>query len=134
MRVLVATDGSDCSYQAAREFLRIAGTAGHEVTILHVMPMLSVGRDAAYLQIELEREGLGALNAVGSIFRHAAVPAKTEMLQGVPANAILEVAKDGNFELIVIGHRGKGGMREFLLGSVSRTIVQNAPCSVLVVR
>ncbi len=130
----MATDGSDCSYRAAREFLRIAGTAGHDVTILHVMPRLTVGRDTAYLQIELEREGLAALNAVGSIFRHAAVPAKTEMRQGVPADTILEVARDGHFDLIVIGYRGKGGMREFLLGSVSRTLVHNAPCSLLVVR
>ncbi len=132
MRVLVATDGSECSYAATRDFLAIAGPARHHVTILYVMPMLAVGRSPGYLQSELEREGVTALSTVSALFHHAGISAETQIRQGVPAEAILEVARDGDFDLIVIGRRGIGGMRELLLGSVSRTIVQKAPCSVLV--
>lgn len=132
MRVLVATDGSECSYAAAREFVQIAGAARHRVTILYVLPLLAVGRAPGYLQTELEGEGISALSTVSSIFHRSGLSADTDMRQGVPADAILQVAREGRFDLIVIGRRGVGGMRELLLGSVSRTIVHKAPCSVLV--
>lgn len=134
MRVLIATDGSECSYEAARQFIKLTHAMRHDITVLHVMPLLTVGRDAAYLQIEEEREGLAALNTVKSIFDDVAIPVKTEMKQGIPANTILEVARRGNYDLIVMGHRGRGGFRELLLGSVSKTIVHNSPCSVLIGR
>lgn len=134
MRVLIATDGSECSYEAARQFIRLTHATRHEIMVLHVMPRLTLGRDTAYLQIEEEREGRVALNTVKSIFDDVAIPVETEMRQGIPANTILEVARRDNYDLIVIGHRGRGGFRELLLGSVSKTIVHDAPCSVLIVR
>jgi len=134
MRVLIATDGSECSYEAARQFIKLTHAMRHHITVIHVMPLLMVGRDAAYLQIEEEREGLAALNTVKSIFDDVAIPVETEMKQGIPANTILEVARQGDYDLIVIGHRGRGGFRELLLGSVSKTIVHNSPCSVLIGR
>ena len=134
MRVLIATDGSEYSYEAARQFIELTHASRHHITILHVMPRLTVGRDTAYLQIQEEREGLAALNTVKSIFDDVAIPVETEMKQGTPVDAILEVAREGDYNLIVIGHRGRGGFRELLLGSVSKTIVQGAPCSVLIAR
>lgn len=134
MRVLIATDGSECSYEAARRFIKLTHATRHEIRILHVMPRLTVGRDTAYLQMQEEREGLVALNTVKSIFDDVAIPVETEMRQGTPVDTILEVARKGNYDLIVIGHRGRGGFRELLLGSVSKTIVQDVPCSVLIVR
>ncbi|HUV04053.1 MAG TPA: universal stress protein [Armatimonadota bacterium] len=132
MRVLIATDGSECSYEAAREFIKLTHAMRHEVTALHVVPRLTVGRDTAYLQIQEERDALAALNTVKSIFSEVAIPVATEIRQGTPADAILEIARDGNYDLIVIGHRGRGGFRELLLGSVSKAIVQKATCSVLI--
>lgn len=134
MRVLVATDGSEYSYEAARQFIRLTHAMRHHIKILHVIPLLTLGRDVAYLEIEEEREGLAALNTVKSIFDEVAVLVETEMRQGIPANTILEIAREGNYDLIVIGHRGHGGLGEFLLGSVSKTVVHDAPCSVLVGR
>ena len=134
MRVLVATDGSEYSFLAARQFIILTHATRHQIKILYVMPMLTVGRDTAYLQIEQEREGLAALNTVKSIFDDVAVPVETELKQGIPADTILEIAREDKHDLIVIGHRGRGGFRELLLGSVSRAIVHNAPCSVLVGR
>ena len=134
MRVLIATDGSESSYEAARQFIKLTHGARHQITALHVIPLLTIGRDTGYLEIEEGREGLAALNTVKSIFGDVAIPVETELKQGIPASTILETAQVGNFDLIVIGHRGRGGFREMLLGSVSKTIVHNAPCSVLIVR
>lgn len=132
MRVLVATDGSEHSYAAARQFVQLTHATHHHVTILYVMPLLAIGRDTGYQQIEQEKEALSALNTVKSIFDSVAVPVETKLRQGIPAEAILQVAREGDYDLIVIGRCGRGGFREFLLGSVSKTVVQKSPCAVLI--
>ena len=48
--------------------------------------------------------------------------------------AILDVAKKKNCDLIVLGNKGKGSIEAFLLGSVTRRVTRHAPCSVLAVR
>ncbi|MCK4482049.1 universal stress protein, partial [Candidatus Bathyarchaeota archaeon] len=47
---------------------------------------------------------------------------------------VLETAKDGKFNLIVMGARGVSKIREILLGSVSDGVIRNAPCPVLVTK
>jgi nucleotide-binding universal stress UspA family protein len=54
------------------------------------------------------------------------------MINGHPAPSMVEAAS-GAF-MVVVGARGLGGFRGLVLGSVSRHVVQHAPCPVLVVR
>jgi nucleotide-binding universal stress UspA family protein len=56
------------------------------------------------------------------------------MMQGAPAEVILDYTKKNHNDLIVIGSRGLGGIREFVLGSVSHNVVQHARIPVLVVK
>jgi nucleotide-binding universal stress UspA family protein len=51
-----------------------------------------------------------------------------------PARALQSIAKEENFDLIVVGNRGLGGTASLLLGSVSRQVVTDAVCNVLVVK
>jgi len=71
-----------------------------------------------------------ALSSVGSI------PGEihTEVLEGSPAEAILEVARIRNNDLIIMGSRGLGRLSGLLLGSQSQKVAQHAPCPVLIVR
>jgi nucleotide-binding universal stress UspA family protein len=134
MRVLVATDGSECSYAAARLFIRLVHATHCEIKALYVIPLLPLGRDTGFLEIEEEREAMGALNTVRTIFSQVGLSIQTEIRQGIPADTILEVAEKENFDLIVIGHHGRGGFKEFLLGSVSKVVAHKATCSVLIGR
>ena len=58
----------------------------------------------------------------------------TEILEGSPAEAILDVASTRKCNLIVMGSRGRGRLAGLLLGSQSQKVVQHAPCPVLIVR
>jgi nucleotide-binding universal stress UspA family protein len=58
----------------------------------------------------------------------------TEILEGPPAEAILEVANTRKSDLIVMGSRGLGRLTGVLLGSQSQKVVQHASCPVLIVR
>lgn len=47
---------------------------------------------------------------------------------------IVKIAENEKFNLIVMGHRGLGGIKEEVLGSVAEGVCRNAPCSVLIVK
>jgi nucleotide-binding universal stress UspA family protein len=53
---------------------------------------------------------------------------------GDPAVEIVNVAKDSGFDVVVIGHKGSGMMRERFLGSISEKVAHLAPCPVVIVR
>ena len=58
----------------------------------------------------------------------------SKCLDGRPGRKILERADDGNFDMIIMGSRGLGGMGGLLLGSVSRVVVHGAKVPVTVVK
>jgi nucleotide-binding universal stress UspA family protein len=64
------------------------------------------------------------------------LPNKTELhlLEGIPDEMIIEFVKEHHADLIVMGSRGLGGLKELFLGSVSHSIVQSSPCPVFIVK
>jgi len=58
----------------------------------------------------------------------------TKLVEGRPSNKIVETAKEGNFDIIVMGSRGLGAIKEFFLGSVSDRVADEATCPVLIVK
>jgi len=62
------------------------------------------------------------------------VPTYSDYRVGEAGSLLCEVAQDWGADLIVVGRRGRTGLVEALLGSVSNHVVHNAPCSVLVIQ
>ncbi|MFN7972543.1 MAG: universal stress protein [Acidobacteriota bacterium] len=60
------------------------------------------------------------------------IPARLE--EGDPAPVILRVARDGDYQLIVMGTTGRTGLRHAVLGSVAERVVRHAHCGVLMAR
>ena len=58
--------------------------------------------------------------------------AETQVLSGDPAAAIVRLAEERSARAIVVGSRGRGGLKRAVLGSVSDHLVRNAPCTVVV--
>ncbi|MEM1607545.1 MAG: universal stress protein [Candidatus Bathyarchaeia archaeon] len=58
----------------------------------------------------------------------------TVLKEGRPADEIIKTAKEGEFDLIVMGHRGLGRVKEFFLGSVSDRVADEAHCPILIVK
>jgi nucleotide-binding universal stress UspA family protein len=58
----------------------------------------------------------------------------TRVVTGHVAEQIVHLASENQADLIVMGHRGRSLIQEWLLGSVSKRVISYAPCSVLIVR
>lgn len=60
--------------------------------------------------------------------------AETAVIRGRPAHAIVAHAKNGGFDLIVMGTHGRTGVSHVVMGSVAERVLRKAPCPVLTVR
>ena len=136
--ILLAVDGSEHSYHAARVAADLARAMKSErlrivVAYDRIPPYLGEPnlQHAIDARLSESQEILQkAVEAVGD------VPAEihTELIEGDPAEAIIDVAKVRESNVIVMGSRGFGGLAGLVLGSTSQKVVSHAPCPVLIVR
>jgi nucleotide-binding universal stress UspA family protein len=98
------------------------------------MMMPEVAREL-YTTVErgMREDGERLLKRVVSLLPMATGPVSTRLEIGTPAEAILSVAVQEDANLIVMGTRGLGPVREVVLGSVSHRVLTHASCPALVV-
>ena len=136
--ILLGVDGSDNSLHAAKTAGNLARNMKSEIVRIVVAfepvpPYLGEPnlQTAISSRLKEAHEVLAkALEIVGEIPGEV----HTEILEGSPAEAILDVANTRKNDLIVMGSRGLGRLAGALLGSQSQKVVQHAPCPVLIVR
>ncbi len=139
-KILVPVDGSKSSQKTIAHAAEIASKLGAEVTLLHVIPPLPSaiqGRGyASSIVEEIQKHGSELLEQTKQEFMefNSGVAVNTEMVYGDPAAEILQKAKNGGYDIIIIGSRGLNELAGFIMGSVSKRVVRHAPCPVLVVR
>jgi nucleotide-binding universal stress UspA family protein len=73
-------------------------------------------------------------DATKKVEEKSTVTLSSMLVEGRPADKIIEVAQKGKYDLIVIGSRGLGGIKEFFLGSVSDRVADEASCPVLIIK
>lgn len=153
MKMLVCIDGSEQSQKALEKALLFAeGSNIDEVGLIHVYEghlQLSAsvwgGRDFSITEEELNylrkvhedqkqvREEV--LQEGKKAFEAKNIKVKTFLEEGYPANIIVEVAAKEDYDFIVIGSRGLGGLKKLFLGSVSNAVAQEAKnCCVIIVK
>jgi nucleotide-binding universal stress UspA family protein len=144
-KILIATDGSRHSEEAAKKGLQIAGLYGSAITALYV---IDIGKEYASLGdlttkmaddiIQSMRSGLAAkgreaLDRVEQMAKESGRTIEKRVVEGYPADDIIRVADEEKAKLIVLGRIGATGIERFLLGSVADKVVRNSKVPVLVV-
>jgi nucleotide-binding universal stress UspA family protein len=153
-KILVPIDGSPQAHNALIKALEIAKIHGSEVEILHVTTFSEEYTSyessdnvssseaisppewiAEYIENVRENDE-NMLNETLKYAKHLApeLNIKTKLLTGKAAETIIAEADEGEFDLIVIGSRGLGGLRELVLGTVCRNVVNGVKIPVLVVK
>ena len=151
-KVLLATDGSSEAELATLTAADLAQKTGSKLNVILVLdgaPTTMLYPEATdpegveqrdpILEEEFERRseqrGREVLDAEVERARSAGgTVEQAHLAMGEPAREIVHLAEDLGAGLIVVGSRGRGGMRRALMGSVSDAVVRHAHCPVMVVR
>ena len=138
MRILLAVDDSKFSEAAAQAVIARYRVQGLEVRVFHAAepPTLFTAPEMAeYIPPKESAQEAKALVAkTANVLRSAGMSVTTDIVQGDPKTLIIENAEAWGADLIVLGSHGRGGLKRFLLGSVSETVMRHAHCSVEIVR
>ena len=135
--ILVAVDGSDHAFDAVRVASRLAAALSAKLTLMTAYHAPSdalgepnysraLGEALAEAQRILEDARKVALNA-------GSAEPQVEWLAGQPAETIVETARAGDYDLVVVGTHGRGRIGAALLGSVSSAVAAHAGRPVMVV-
>lgn len=142
-KILVPLDGSDRSNKALFHTVELASKLGSKITLMHVVPSLPpyvntavdrLGQAQQSIIEELMRNGKEMLQQYASSISDKGIEVESITVMGQPADEIIEKAKLEEYDLIVIGSRGLGEIKGYLMGSVSNRVSRHAPCPVLIIR
>jgi nucleotide-binding universal stress UspA family protein len=134
--ILVPTDGSARATMAATHALSLAGEYEARVHALYVMDTAAAAGSGSAVEEVRERLVETGERAVAAIESRAAdmdVPVVTSLVEGAPADVIIEYARENDVDIIVMGTHGRSGLPRYLLGSVTERVVRRARVPVLTV-
>jgi len=136
-KILVAIDGSAGSDHAFAKALELAAITQAMLTALAVEGPLPAYAATVGEVDEVKREKDSFFRALAAAARaqgeRAGVQIDVDVRPGHPAELIPRVARDGGYDLIVLGHRGHF-VRDRLLGSTADRVAEQAHCPVMIVR
>jgi len=145
LKVLFATDGSDCARETEKLLVSIPFPRDTALTAVYVSPSTYMEiPDRFYLEMDdrikkitghmMERE----MKQAEEVLEQARVSLKDKfrnvsvlMMSGDPSEQILQAARETGADVIALGSRGMRGVRG-MLGSVARNVLGHADCSVLI--
>ena len=137
--VVVGTDGSSNAEAAVREAAKIAKAEG---AVLHLVSAFpddptygeAIASSAKRDRINLHDVAEQVLTRIGGELEAGGLEVVTDARQGDPANVLLDVAREQDADLIVVGARGLTGLRRFRLGGVASKLAHYSDSSLLIVR
>lgn len=130
MRILIGVDGSGASSLACEFVAGRTWPIGTRIDLVSVIPpsvphaKRTAARDRLDRIVEQQADAL----------RHRSLAVSITILDGEPATALVNRAREEFVSLIVVGNRGLGPIGAALIGSVSAHLIDHAPCPVLVAR
>lgn len=135
--IVVGTDGSDTATSAVMEAVRLAGALGRTLHIVSAFRPLPRQPDG--LPAEL-KASVTSSSAVEAVLQDAAARARvggatveTHARVGDAAAVLLDIAEELGASMLVVGNKGIGSVKRFVLGNVPSKVVHHSPCSTFVV-
>jgi nucleotide-binding universal stress UspA family protein len=137
-KILLAYDGSEGANRALEVGIDLAQVHRAELWALAVqerLPRFSATIDEVQEEKAFANQHFGKiLQAARARAKEAGIELKTLRHPGHPAQMIVQVATEGKFDLVLLGHSGLSGVWAKFLGTTAEKVSRHAPCSVLIVR
>lgn len=134
-RILLPTDGSDCSRNAAAHAVDFAASYGGDLTAVSVVDLPEETR-GEYPQVMSALVDKARGYAEEAVRRAEASGIKADVVvrEGDVSQAICDLAKEIEADVVIMGSYGRTGLRRLLMGSTTEKVIGHAPCPVLVIR
>jgi nucleotide-binding universal stress UspA family protein len=140
-KILVPTDFSTGAKTALKQAMALARPLGAQLTVLNVFPLPNyilpdgtVFLAEAPTLAQIATRATAALDELKKSLSAEGLSVHVEAVAGAPADEIVRLAKEGGFDMIVMGTHGRTGLAHLLIGSVAERVVRLSPCPVLTVR
>ena len=140
VKVVVGIDGSEESHRAVEWCADYAAGLGAEIVAVHAidLPVIASPMATAIPMPQFSEVDREALKEVATKewcapLSERGVPFRVVVIDGNPALAIMEVAKDEDADLVVTGRRGRGGFTELVLGGTSYALTHHLNRPLLIV-
>lgn len=137
-KILLAYDGSEGANRALEAAIELAKVHEGKIWVLaveeklpHISATVGEFQEAKELADQRFRQ---LLEEVRTRAETAGIELKALLRAGHSARTIVEVAKEGEFDVILVGHSGLSGVWATFLGTTAEKVSRHAPCSVLIVR
>jgi len=137
-KILLAYDGSEGAKKGLEAGINLVKVHQAELWALAVQEKLP--RFAATMDEVMEEKAFGyqhceqLLEEARTRAQKAGIELQTDIRIGHPAKTIVEVAKEGKFDLVLVGHTGLSEVWARFLGTTAGKVSRHTPCSVLIVR
>lgn len=134
-KLLLATDGSQFSEGAIREAIRLAKKCSSKLSAISVIETNPEYETIAPQLLEKsEKTAREHLESVKAQAKKEGVDCSTSILEGEDSyNYIAEEAAKNKMSMIIMGRRGRTGLKRLAMGSTAARVIGHAPCNVLVV-
>ena len=135
-KILVPLDGSKNSMRGLDEAIYLARQCHATITGLYVIPIYPRNFTDVIMpyQIHLTKSAKKFMQSAKTICAQKGILFKSKIIFGSPTEEINEIARNKEFDIIVIGSRGQSGLKEAFLGSVANSIVHKSKVPVLVIK
>lgn len=144
LRILIGLDGSESSFKAADYAVSLAKHYGSELIAIHVIPSKSVlGHSSGMFGVvtpaflkKVTEEAEMWFAATKENTEQLGISLKTQIISTgeSPIKEIVEFALREQVDLIILGTRGRSGIKRMLLGSTASGVVTYAHCPVFIVK
>ena len=137
MKLLLAVDSSAASNAMIDDIESRPWPPGTEITVLTVIDLFAMTATIGYLEPFVKTANDAAQTMVEQIAQRlvgAGFNATARAIEGYPGTSIVEEAERIGCDFVMVGSHGHSGFVRFLIGSIAKAVVQNAPCSVSLVR
>ena len=138
-KILIPIDGSDYSMRAAEYGISIAKMFNAQISVVYVIDEIVLNQvpkivDRENVEPELKKDGQRYINYALGLAEKEGVKHDSLTAKGIPFEQIVNLAKELNVDLIVMGTYGRKGAERILIGSVAERVIEYSQCPVLVIK
>jgi len=136
-KILVPIDGSKNSIRGLEMAISIAMQSGATITCVHSISIIPrVEFQVGQMKKEWSKDIKKIMKGAESLVTQRGIKFREKIMRGDTGYNIIKLAHDKkeNYDLIIIGSRGRGTMKELFLGSVSNYVVHSSKIPVLIVK